>query len=102
MGVMRDLYVRNEPLMAVLNAPLAHWALRLLAVACSLLFALALRRAPLSALTGLATTLCWLAVSFLPDQLGLATPWMLSALAVLMVGCLGLVAAGRKTGVIRR
>lgn len=98
MGVMRDLHVRNEPLMAVLDAPLAHWGLRLLVIAGALFLLLSLRRAPFSSILGMAAALFWLAVSFLPDLLGLATPWMLSALAVLIVGCLGMAAAGKKPG----
>lgn len=88
---MRDLHVRNEPFMVVLNSPVAHWALRVLVVTCALLLLCFIRRTPVVALTGMAAAFLWLAVSFFSGPLSLATPWMMSALAVLIVGCLGMV-----------
>jgi hypothetical protein len=91
MGVMRDLYVRNEIFNVVLESPVAFWSLRVLAGLDMLVLLRSLGRAPLTAFIGFLGGLSWLVVSFYPTILGLATPWMLAALGLLLIGCLGAV-----------
>jgi len=88
MGVMRDLYVRNTSLNAILFAPVWRHGLPALALGCALFLASRFKRSPLAATTGLLSATAWIWVSLFPAYLGLAAPWMLPALWLLLAGCL--------------
>lgn len=88
MGVMRDLHVRNIPLTAIIFHPTLKWGY-LAAVTTGLIAILRARKGQrVEPLAGIIVSGTWIWLSFAPQALGLATPWMMLALGIFLTGLL--------------